>query len=350
LGEGHKSYIGYIIIDYLSCPNKSDLNGRKEVQTMTPTTKVVTTEKLSEELLTALDNLFGLHQGFRPVHAKGVMCSGTFTPSAEAAKLTRAPHVQRPSTKVIVRFSNFGGVPTIPDNDPNASPRGFAIRFYLGEHVHTDIIGHSHNGFPTRTGEEFLELAKALAANGKDIPKPTPLDVFMSSHPIAKHFFESPNLIPSSFARESFFAVSAFRFTNKENKSVYGRFQIHPDAGHDYLNAAVAAKKNANFLFEEIDERLKRDPVKLRIVVEIAQDGDNVSDATVSWPAIRHRIDFGTVVLTQRVADDDPEARRIIFDPMPRVDGIDPSDDPLIELRAALYLLSGRRRRAAAEK
>jgi catalase len=37
----------------------------------------------------------------------------------------------------------------------------------------------------------------------------------------------------------------------------------------------------------------------------------------------------------------------MIFDPIPRVDGIDPSDDPLLELRAAIYLLSGRRRRQA---
>jgi catalase len=98
-------------------------------------------EKISQETLQALDNLFGLHAGFRPVHAKGLMCSGTFIPTTEA--LTRAPHVQAASTKVIVRFSNFGGVPTIPDNDPNASPRGFAVRFYLEPHVHTDIIGHS---------------------------------------------------------------------------------------------------------------------------------------------------------------------------------------------------------------
>jgi catalase len=41
------------------------------------------------------------------------------------------------------------------------------------------------------------------------------------------------------------------------------------------------------------------------------------------------------------------EQKRIIFDPIPRVDGIDPSADPLLELRAAIYLLSGRRRRAA---
>ena len=36
-----------------------------------------------------------------------------------------------------------------------------------------------------------------------------------------------------------------------------------------------------------------------------------------------------------------------IVDPIPRLSAIEPSDDPLLELRAAVYLISGRRRRAA---
>ena len=44
------------------------------------------------------------------------------------------------------------------------------------------------------------------------------------------------------------------------------------------------------------------------------------------------------------------EQKKIIFDPIPRLDGIEPSDDPLLELRAAVYLISGRRRRTAPEQ
>src|ERR1700750_601633 len=96
---------------------------------------------LAEQLLDALDTLSGLHPGFRPAHAKGLMCTGTFTPSPEAANLTRAPHASSPSTPVTVRYSNSPGVPTIPNNDPAKSgPRGIAVRFHLGEHAHTDIV------------------------------------------------------------------------------------------------------------------------------------------------------------------------------------------------------------------
>ena len=41
---------------------------------------------------------------------------------------------------------------------------------------------------------------------------------------------------------------------------------------------------------------------------------------------------------------------RPVFDPIPRLDGIEPSDDPLLELRAAVYLISRRRRRIAPEQ
>src|SRR5262245_21723636 len=115
---------------------------------------------LSTDLLSVLDELAGgVHAGFRPAHAKGLMCAGTFNPSPQAADLTRAPHTTRPSTPVTVRYSDATGLPTIPDNNPARSgPRGMAVRFHLAEHVHTDIVAHSANGFAVRTGEEFLEF------------------------------------------------------------------------------------------------------------------------------------------------------------------------------------------------
>ena len=103
----------------------------------------------------------------RPAHAKGLMCSGTFAQSAEAAELTLAPHARTSFTPVTVRYSDGTGVPNIPDNDPvHSGPRGIAIRFHLGDHAHTDIIAHSTNRFPVRTGEEFVEFLRPLAKLG----------------------------------------------------------------------------------------------------------------------------------------------------------------------------------------
>ena len=68
---------------------------------------------------------------------------------------------------------------------------------------------------------------------------------------------------------------------------------------------------------------------------------------TVQWPADRKTIELGRIVLDKPVVNDAAEQKQIIFDPIPRVTGIDPSGDPLLKVRAAVYLLSGRRRRAA---
>src|SRR5437588_8732369 len=258
---------------------------------------------LVTDLLGVLDELAGgAHPGFRPAHAKGLMCAGTFSPSREAAELTRAPHAGRPSTPVTVRCSDSTGIPTIPDNDPARSgPRGIAVRFHLADHVHTDIVAHSTDGFPVRTGEEFLEFLRAAAAFGAG--KPEALGEFLAAHPSARRFVEAPKPIPTSFAREAFFAVTAFKFTNAQNVSRHGRFRIRPEAGTEYLTDAEAAKKSPDFLFDEIGPRLARGPVRLGVFVQVAGPGDDVADASVPWPGGRAEVPFRTLTLTARVDD-----------------------------------------------
>ena len=302
--------------------------------------------QLGKDLLEQFDTIFGPHPGFRPAHAKGMLLRGKFTPSPEARSLTRAPHILRNSTPVTARFSDSTGLPTIPDNDANANPRGLAIRFHLAEHVHTDIISHSADGFPTRTGQEFLEFLRAAAASGASKQTPTPIEVFLRAHPAALTFVQTPRPSPASFATETYFGVTAYRFTNRVGAMRHGRYRILPESGIEHLDDATAKGKSANYLFEELVDRISAGPVRFNIQVQIAGEGDIVDDATSLWPADRTVMKFGAIELTATVADEQ-EQRRIIFDPIPRVDGIEPSADPLLELRAAVYLMSGRRRREA---
>lgn len=296
--------------------------------------------QLANDLLAQLDAMFGLHPGFRPAHAKGVMLSGTFTPSRDAASLTRAVHATRNSTPVTVRFSNGTGLPSIPDNSNDANPRGLAIRFHLADRVHTDIVSHSTDGFPTRTGQEFLEFLRAAATGDPS--------AFLAKHPATVAFLQTPKPSPASFAREAFFGVTAFRFINQQEVAQYGRYRILPQAGLDHLDDAAAKSRGPNYLFDELVQRIGAGPVRFDIHVQIANDQDVVDDATIHWPADRRSIHFGTLMLKSQAPDDETH-RRMIFDPIPRVDGIEASSDPLLELRAAIYLLSGRRRRQAAE-
>ncbi len=306
---------------------------------------------LSHEIIEAFDKVDGgIHPGFRPAHAKGILLRGGFTPSPEAASLTRAPHLHRGSTPVTVRFSNFAGIPTIADNDPQgASPRGLAVRFHLAEHVHTDIVAHSVDNFPARTAEGLVEFLDALIATDPAGPHPNAIEQFLAAHPAALTFVQIPKPIPVSFATESFFAVSAFKFTNADGSSRYGRYRVLPVAGNHYLEEAGATAQGPNFLFDEISARVATEPVRFRIIVQLARDGDTTDDATLRWPEDRPQLTFGEISLNAIAPNNAAEQQRIIFDPIPRVDGIDASADPLFEPRANVYLMSGRRRRAAGE-
>ena len=106
-------------------------------------------------------------------------------------------------------------------------------------------------------------------------------------------------------------------------------------------------EKPADFLAAEMSARLAGGPAVFHVVAQLAGPGDDPTDATAVWPDDREEVAFGTLTVTERVDELAPERRKIIFDPVPRVDGIDPAGDPLTEVRSEIYLVSGRRRRAA---
>jgi catalase len=302
---------------------------------------------LSNKILATFAKIFGEHPGIRPAHGKGTLLNGTFTPSAAAADLSIAQHFQQASTPVLVRFSDSTGLRNIPDTDPNAVPKGIGVRFVLGDRVHTDVISHSTDGFPTRTGEEFLEFLEAQATGDPGNLAGSPLEAFLGSHPAALRFVQAPKPFPVSFAQESYFGVTALKFTNAAGESRFGRYHIVPEAGNEYLSESEVQSKDGNYLFTELAERIAGEPVRFTLAVQLAEDTDVVDDATIHWPSDREVRELGTVELTTPVTDDAAQQKHVIFDPIPRLAGIEPSDDPLLELRAALYLISGRRRRAA---
>jgi catalase len=301
-------------------------------------------KSVAEQIVDALSHLFGKHPGFRAAHAKGIVCEGEFVPAPTASTLSRAPHLQGTPVKVTVRFSDSTGIPDIPDGMPEAGPRGMAVRFHLPGGGSTDIVANAFNGFAVGTGEDFLAFLKAVAVSGKDAPKPTPLDNFLASHPKAMKVATAPKPVPTSFVTERYFGINAFVFTNSGGKSGVGRYQLRPEATETFLSAEEAAKKPVNFLIDELGERLARGPAKFRIVVQLAGEHDKVDDATEVWPDDRPTVELGSLSLTKLVADNDAVQRALAFDPMHLVDGIEASDDPLLEIRSAAYAVSRRRR------
>lgn len=244
-----------------------------------------------------------------------------------------------------MRFSSSTGIPEIPDTDANANPRGIGLRFLLSDdgHKHTDIIAHSTAFFPMRTGEGFLAMLGAIG--GGTIGK------FLEENPSAAAFVSDPKPSPTSFGTEKFYGVNAFKLISKDGKETYTRYRILPEAGFSALSESELASKSSTYLFDELEDHLAKGPISFKLVVQIAEDGDVTDDATKHWPESRKQVELGTIKLDKIVpqAESKAEQKRIIFDPIPRVKGIEASADPLLEMRASLYLISGKERRAASQ-
>jgi len=119
------------------------------------------------------------HQRF--VHAKGIVCQGTFQGSPGATAISRASHFNGETVPVTVRFSDGASNRNVADNSPDAAPRGMAIRLGIGRG--TDIMTISHNGFIVGNGEDFLVLQKAVFATDSSKPHQWPIEAFLGAIP-----------------------------------------------------------------------------------------------------------------------------------------------------------------------
>jgi catalase len=232
----------------------------------------------------------------------------------------------------------------IPDTDPNGNPRGFAIRFLLSadEHKHTDIIAHSTPFFPTRTGEGFLALLRAIGDGS--------IGSFLEANPSAAAFVQAPKPNPVSFATEQFFGVNAFTLLAAGGERTNVRYRIVPEAGVETLSEEEVKGKSESYLFDELSERLAGSAtIGFKLLAQVAEAGDPTDDATKHWPEGREVVELGRVELKEVLSEEESKAlqKRVIFDPIPRVEGVEATDDPLLDVRAAVYLISGKGRRAA---
>ncbi len=311
---------------------------------MNTSSKPAGDKDLAQQIFDLMVQMPGGKPGYRPVHAKGIVCQGTFAPTKDAATISKAAHFQGTPVPVTVRFSDGAPDPSIPDNSPDAGPRGMAIRFHLAGDGKADIVALSHNGFPVGTGEEFLALQQAVAATNPSQPHPWPIEAFLGARPLALKFVMESRVIPASFATESFFSNNSFVFVNKKGVKQAGRYQILPVAGQQNLNDAEAKARSVNFLVQELQTRLATGPVQFRLVVQLPNPGDPTHDSTLVWPDDRQAIDAGTISITSILADSAAAEKKLVFDPTHLTDGIELSDDPLPALRAEVYSLSAARR------
>ncbi len=290
-----------------------------------------------QDLINTLHGTFGAHHE-RAVHTKGVMVVGTFTPTRDASKLTKASVFSEGKLPVVARFSLFAGVPDIPDTANGAAPTGLAIKIKAKDGTEFDFATDQHNGFVVATSDEFANFLRLVAASGPGVEHPTPLEKFLDSHPISKHFVETLTS-PASYATATFFGINSFKFTNGDGKSAFVRYRFVPKAGEHYLNPEELNRMGPNYLQEEIVSRISKKPVIFDWYAQVAEDGDKIEDPSIAWPESRNLVRLGTFNFDGLPRDKAVADKQTLFLPGTSHPGIEPAD-PMLTFRNHTYPIS----------
>jgi catalase len=302
---------------------------------------------IAERCVDAIQDLSGRHAGHRAAHSRGTLCVGAFTPSSEAATLTRAAHMRGEPVRVTVRFSNGSGDPGRPDNDRQEG-RGMAVKFYLPDGT-TDIVSLTLPCFFVRTPEDFVDFLHARKPDpDTGQPDMERIGAFLGEHPetgaALQHIL--PTLAPPrSYATCVYNSIHSFRLTGADGDGRWARYRFEPEAGVEALPEDEIESAPREYLQEDIRERLDGGSVRFRLLARLAADGDDVHDPTVPWPdGERDEVEIGTLELTGLDTTRETGDDVLVFDPTRVTDGIELSDDPILHVRSPAYSVSVERR------
>jgi catalase len=297
---------------------------------------------VTTQVVDLANKLNGVHPGYRAFHAKGVVVEGSFKASPEAAGLSRATLFEGATIPVTVRFSDGNGMPNVADGSPGANPHGMAIKYHLPGGGNTDMVTNSLKFFPAGTVEDFRDLLQAIIASPPDAPKPTKLEQFFASHPNAPKAFGTA-ATPDSYADEEYHGINAFILVNKAGQRQAVRYLLVPEK-LVHLTAEEAAKQPADFLSEELTQRIALKLVVFHLKAQLAEPGDQTKDGSQPWPDERKVVELGVLTLNKPVTNSSEAEKKLLFLPTSLTAGIELSDDPLPPARTAAYAVSFARR------
>ena len=304
----------------------------------------------AREVVDALTAISGVHAGRRAVHAKGTLCAAEFTPSPDAAQLSRAAHFRGPPVRAHVRFSNGAGDPNAPDFEPREG-RGMATKFYPDGTGTTDISAITLPVFFVRDPDSFLEFVVARAPDPETgEPDMDKVGAFLGAHPeamaAAMHVISAKP--PESYVRQAYNSLHAYGFVNAAGATRYGRYRWEPEAGVADIETEDAEQRGEHYLRDDLAARLEQGPARFTLWAVLAGDGDPVDDPTVEWPADRERVELGSLAITGLAFDREQDGDVLVFDPTRVIDGIELTDDRILHFRAHAYAESVLRRSGVA--
>jgi catalase len=295
-------------------------------------------EATPDELIDGLNGVFGAHAKKRAAHTKGICVKGDFTPTPEAASLSKAPQFAA-AVPLVGRFSLGGGNPAASDSQKD-NVRGIALHFKLPDGSNSDLLMISAPIFAAKNPEEFLELLKTVATKDND-----KIAAFFKAHPHStrQKAWLTARPTPASYATADYFGVHTFYLTNAKGERQGIKWKAEPVGGFVGLSDEEAKAKGADFYAGELNEQFAKGPVAFNLFAVLGQPGDNDDDPTLEWPADRKRVKVGTISITG--LEDAATCDAGIFDPNVLADGIEASpNDKILPMRSLDYAVSFGRR------
>lgn len=271
------------------------------------------------------------------MHAKGTLLRGKFTPTPEAARLSRAPFFAEP-VPAVVRVSNGGGDPDAPDYDQDG--RGLAVKFSLPDGSTTDMVTTSLPAFIARTPEDFVEFTRARKPDPETgYPDGAVVGAYLEKHPeamtVIQHLVAAKP--PESYATVRYVNPHTFLWSGADGEERKVRWRWEPETGERSLEPEEAEKLGADYLQEEILERAEAGNATWQLVVVLGTEEDSTSDPTEVWPDDRETIEAGRLELTGPETERETGDDVLVFDPTRVCDGIELSDDPIVSFRHHAY-------------
>lgn len=295
-------------------------------------------EAQPEDLVNALNGVFGAHAKMRAAHTKGICVKGNFTPTPEAASLTKAPQFAA-AVPLVGRFSLGGGNPAASDSQKD-NVRGIAMHFQLPDGSNSDLLLISAPVFIAKTPEVFVELLKTVATKDKE-----KIGAFFKAHPDSARqgAWLKARPTPASYATADYFGVHTFYLTNAKGERQAIKWKAEPVGGFAGLTDDEAKAKGADFYAKELNEQFAKGPVQFNLFAVLGKPGDNDDDPTLEWPVDRNSVKMGTISITG--LEDAAACDVGIFDPNLLADGIEPSpNDKILPMRSLDYAVSFARR------
>jgi catalase len=305
---------------------------------------------LYEEIVDSIDELTGgPHDGLRAVHARGTLCSGTFAAAPDASTLSTAAFLSEASVPVTARLSNGSGNPHLPDGD-RLDGRGLAVKMHLPGDRSYESVTVSIPLFFVNTPEGFLEFTRARVPDPETgQPDAEKLGAYLGAHPETGAAL--PAILPAlgppvSYATLRYNSLHAFALVDEAGERRWARLSWVPEAGEERLPEEEIESAAPDYLQTELAERIAAGPVRFRFVATLAGEGDSLVDPTLPWADDRETVELGTLELTELLPAEKP-GDVYVFDPMNLCDGIEPSEDKVLQARTHAYSVSIERRLAA---